>query len=428
MGQLRNSQDLYVDYSKPLKLIKTIFLSWGFITVVNPILLQELSDGIGFNDMQNTVKDYAFYATYFFFGIPGAFLVNKYGFKKTLMIGLGVAASSIFLMVSGARDANFTLILGAIIMQGAGFSILQVSANPYVILIGKPSGGASRLSSAGAYNSFGTWLAPLIGSLIAASSIPEEITANTLNALEANAALLAYKTELVVLPYVLITVIFVGMIVLVNFSDLPEINSINEIDTNVDNDTNTNVLQYKHVVLGFFAIFFYVGAEVAVASNLVEFLKGHIEDASLSKSVNYIVPYYWGGAMVGRFVGAQMLKNMKPSKGLLMSSIFAGAFLIMASLIPSQSAMFFILGVGLFNSIMWPCIFELGTHGLGRFTAWASSILIMGIVGGAAVTYAIEEIKSIQGLDIALLSIVTCYIYLIYYAVSGHKYKMKNNF
>lgn len=176
MGQNKNSRDLYVDYTKPLNLVNTIFLSWGFITVVNPFLLKELSIGVGFTPEQNTTLDYVFYATYFFFGIPGAILVNKYGFKKTLMYGLGVAASSVFLMVSGARSATFELIFAAVVIQGAGFSILQVSANPYVLLIGKPSGGASRLSAAGAYNSFGTWLAPLMGSLIATAGVPDSMT------------------------------------------------------------------------------------------------------------------------------------------------------------------------------------------------------------------------------------------------------------
>lgn len=422
MGQNKNSRDLYVDYTKPLNLVNTIFLSWGFITVVNPFLLKELSIGVGFTPEQNTTLDYVFYATYFFFGIPGAILVNKYGFKKTLMYGLGVAASSVFLMVSGARSATFELIFAAVVIQGAGFSILQVSANPYVLLIGKPSGGASRLSAAGAYNSFGTWLAPLMGSLIATAGVPDSMTIS--NALE----LQSIKTELVVLPYVLITVIYVGMIVLVNFSDLPEISSIKDIDTNIKDDKNTSAFQYKHVILGFFAIFFYVGAEVAVASNLGSFLKQHITDLSLTNSISYIIPYYWGGAMVGRFVGANLLKNVSAAKGLLMASIFASLFLIAASLIPSQSAMFFILGIGLFNSIMWPCIFELGTHGLGKHTAMASSILIMGIVGGAGVTYFTTMIEASQSLNIALLSVVGCYAYLIYYATSGHKYNKKEDF
>ena len=423
MGQLKNSQELYVDYEKPLKLVKTIFLTWGFITVVNPFLLKELSYGVGFTDEQNNMLAYVFYATYFFFGIPGAFLINKFGFKKSLMYGLGVAASSVFLMVTGARSANFDLIFAAVVIQGAGFSILQVSANPYVILLGKSSGGAGRLSSAGAYNSFGTWLAPLIGSIIASSGIPDNMTLS--NALEIQ----SFKTELVILPYVLITVIYVGLIVLVNFSDLPAIETIKDVDTNVKDDKNTSVLQYKHVVLGFFAIFFYVGAEVGVASKLYDFLDGHIEDDSLSNSINYIIPYYWGGAMVGRFVGANMLKDMNASKGLLLASLLAALFLTLAIVIPSQGAMFMILGIGLFNSIMWPCIFELGTHGMGRFTAWASSILVMGIIGGAAASFVIDHIvDSGNSINIALLVPLACYGFLIFYAAVGHKYKMKEEY
>ncbi len=423
MRHLRNSKDIYVDYKKPLTIVKIIFLCWGFITVVNPFLIRELSHGVGFTDKQNSLLDYVFYASYFVFGLAGATLINKFGFKKALMYGLGVAASSVFLMVTGARSADFNLIFIAVVIQGAGFSILQVAANPYVILIGKPEEGSSRLSAAGAYNSFGTWLAPLMGSLIAAAGVPQDLLDG-----QNLIAIQSYKTELVVLPYVLITVVFVGMIVLVNFSDIPEIDSIKEIDTNVKDDNRKYVLQYKHVVLGFFAVFFYVGAEVSIASKLYEFLKAHIEDDNLKGSISYIIPYYWGGAMVGRFVGAEILKESKTSKVLFGATLLAIIFLVMAISTPTQGAMFMILGVGLFNSVMWPTIFELGVHGLGKFTAYASSILIMGIVGGAAVPFVmntmIEEYNF--SLNAALCVPIGCYLYIAFYALKGHKYEMKD--
>lgn len=419
MGKLRNSKDIYVEYKKPLTIVKTIFLCWGFITVVNPFLIRELSDGVGFTDDQNNLLAYVFYATYFFFGISGAILINKFGFKKALMYGLGVAASSVFLMVTGARSADFNLIFIAVVIQGAGFSILQVAANPYVILIGSPEQGSSRLSGAGAYNSFGTWLAPLMGSLIAAAGVPQDLIDGQ-NIL----AIQSFKTELVVLPYVLITVVFVGMIVLVNFSDIPAIDAIKDINTNIKNDNRKYVLQYKHVILGFFAVFFYVGAEVSIASKLFDFLKSHIEDGDLENSISYIIPYYWGGAMVGRFVGAEILKETKTSKALFGASVLAIVFLSMALATPTQGAMFMILGVGLFNSIMWPTIFELGVHGLGKFTAYASSVLIMGIVGGAAVPLVVNTMIEDYGysLNVALCVPIVCYMYIAYFALKGHKY------
>lgn len=419
MRYLKNSKDIYVDYKKPLTIVKTIFLCWGFITVVNPFLLEELSHGVGFTDRQNNLLDYVFYASYFVFGFAGATLINKFGFKKALMYGLGVAASSVFLMVTGARSADFNLIFVAVVIQGAGFSILQVVANPYVILIGKPEGGASRLSTASAYNSFGTWLAPLMGSLIAAAGVPQDLLdGHNLLAIQ------AYKTELVVLPYVLITVVFVGMIVLVNFSDIPEINAIKGIRTNVKNDKRKYVLQYKHVVLGFFAIFFYVGAEVSIASHLYDFLKDHIEDSDLKGSISYIIPYYWGGAMAGRFIGAQIFKDTKTSRVLFGACLLAAIFLSMALVTPTQGAMFMILGLGLFNSVMWPAIFELGIHGLGKFTAYASSILIMGIVGGAVVPLVVDTMIDGHGysLNAALSVLIVCYAYIAFYALKGHKY------
>lgn len=422
MGQLRNSKELYVDYQKPLVIVKTIFLCWGFITVVNPFLIKELSYGVGFTEDQNQILSYVFYASYFLFGFPAGLLIKKFGFKHSLMYGLGTAAASVFFMVSGARSADFNLILAGMVVQGAGFSILQVSANPYILLIGKPDQGSSRLSSAGAFNSFGTWLAPLMGSLIATTGAPDNMTSM--------ADILAFKTELVVLPYVLITVVFVGMIVLVNFSDIPEIKNIDDVDTNVKNDNRKYVLQYKHLIMAFFAIFFYVGAEVCIAGNLYDFIAVHIEDPSLVSSINYIIPYYWGGAMVGRFVGANILKETKPAKALLIASLLAGFLLLIAIITPSQGAMFAILGIGLFNSIMWPCIFDLGTHGLGRFTPIASSILIMGIIGGAVMSYVTNyiNIDMDKGLNIALIVPIVCYLFIAYFAASGHKYDMKEEY
>ena len=191
-----------------------------------------------------------------------------------------------------------------------------------------------------------------MGSLIAAAGGAQDLMDGQ-NLL----AIQSYKTELVVLPYVLITVVFVGMIVLVNFSDIPrEVDSIKEIDTNVKDDNRKYVLHTEMWCFGFFAVFFYVGAEVSIASKLYAFLKAHIEDENLIGSISYIIPYYWGGAMVCLFVGAEILKESKTSKVLFGATLVAVIFLVMAIVTPTQGAMFMILGVGLFNSVMWPAL------------------------------------------------------------------------
>ena len=421
MSTLKPSKSIYFDYDNPMRIVKTIFLCWGFITVINGPLLQQLGAGMKLTSDEIDSFAFIFFGAYFVFGIPASLLIKKFGFKRTLVIGLLVSAASVVPIVYGARAGSYQIIILALAIQGTGFAILQVTANPYVILMGNPKHGASRLSTAGAYNSFGTWLAPLLGSLIATSGIQKTFIND--------AEKLAYQTELVILPYVLIAVVFVGLSVLVHFSDMPTMDNTSQIDHNVDAENPTKRIGI-HLFLSFLAIFFYVGAEVAIAGKLNIFIETHLATGDeLQHSLKYIIPYYWGGAMVGRFVGASALKNTPPHRALGFCSLIAIVLIIASVVTPSREAMFPILAIGLFNGIMWPVIFELGIRGMGRFTPLASAILIMGILGGAVIPSVVNHIavNTSFGLNGALTSIIICYAFLVYYAFSGHKYKEKDS-
>ena len=450
MKELKPSSTLFVDNNKSLKIINTIFLCWGFITAVNSFLLGEFTHAVEihegssiwnflaalenfsggilkFTKTPNLIFGFVFFSAYFFCGIPAGYLVDKKGLKQSIIIGLIVAASAVFILVPGARSQSYWLMMLGVFVQFTGFTILQVACNPYIIFVGKPSEGAARLSMAGAHNSFGSWLAPLIGTLV--------ILADTSEATKLNMTLTEYQTELIVLPYVLITVFFAGMAVLIHFSDLPLMDHHRNVATNLINDAKTSIFQYRHVILGFFAIITYVCAEVMVAGLiLTPYLSQHITSPELIKSITFVASYFAGCMMVGRFVGASILRNTKPKKALVACGLFACGLSIASALIPTQEAMFFILAIGLFNGIMWPAIFDITIRGMGKMMPYASALLIVGIVGAPIGIFLFEwihipfnesinnKVEHIRSLNYALVPVIICYAYIVYYAISGHKY------
>jgi FHS family L-fucose permease-like MFS transporter len=417
---MKSSKSLYIrDYKKPIALIQLMFLTWGFITVINGFLLNELKPELGL-EADDALFGYLFFGTYFVMAFPAGYLIKKIGYKKGFFVGLIISAISVLMIIPGAKESNLVLVVTSVIVMGSGFTVLQVAGSPYVLLLGESKDGPSRLSITGAYNSFGTWIAPLIAILITSAESDTALTYSVDQVAQ-------MKAELVVLPYVLLATIFVGLAVLLHFSDLPLINNSSDVDTNIDKDDRKFILQYRHVVLGAIAIFCYVGAEVGVFMFIDEkFIVKELGIGSLEGFVKWIIPFYWGGAMVGRFMGGNILKEQSPTKVLLFASFAAGILCMLAAISDGYGALFAILSIGLFNSIMWPVIFNLGIHGMGKHTEMASSLLIMGIIGGAVVPLVIKEVGEQCGaMHYALFVPLICYVFIAFYAVLGHKYKMK---
>ena len=441
MNSQQPANSIYVSYDKSLKVINTIFLCWGFITIVNASLLatfskavqpsgvvldfflglENLSGGLlKFSTHHSLIFGFIFYCTYFICGLPAAYLIKRTGVKKSMEIGLIIGASAVFILVPGARSQSFTLLMTGIFIQATGITILQTTCNPYVIFVGRSKEGASRLAFAGAHNSFGAWVAPFIGTLISVA-VPEGMIGS-----EA----VIYQTELIVLPYVLITVLFAGMAVLIHFSDLPEMNFFQNL---TEKEKSVSILKHKHVVLGFFAIMTYVCAEVLIAGKLIEpFLANQITAKELAQSIGLVATYFAGCMMVGRFIGSSILKTASTEKVLAICGLFALICTVLSMIIPTQEAMFFILAIGLFNGPMWPAIFDLGVRNTGKKMPYASGILVMGIIGAAIAIYLFQaiyvpieiDLKSHQSsLKTALIPVIICYTYIIYYAVSGYKSK-----
>ncbi|MDB4835032.1 glucose/galactose MFS transporter [Cyclobacteriaceae bacterium] len=395
----------FTSYKKPLTLINLMFLAWGFMTVVNSYLLDTLKPELGLS-LEYQLFNNIFFGTFFLMALPAAYLIRAIGYKKAFLSGLALASASVLFMVPGAHQINLTLVCIAIFVMASGFTLLQVAANPYILITGEPRKGSARLSLAGAFNSFGAWLAPFIGMII-----------TTLEATNTQSS-----ASLVIKPYILLSTIFIGIAVLLYYSDLPNLKSSNEINTNIKNDQRKFIVQYPHVILGAIAIFCYVGSEMVIFKTLNDsYIVDELGLDTLEKVVLWIVPFYWGGMMFGRFVGNLVLKFYTPAKVLVVCSVFAILLSLSGMYNTSFGALFSVLGLGIFHSVMWPIIFKLGTHGLGKFIEFGSALLIMGIVGGAFIPEFSLSFFPEFGRTSLMIPII-CYAFILIYGIFGHRY------
>ena len=307
--------------------------------------------------------------------------MNTIGYQTTMVVGLLTMAVGAFLFIPAASVVSYPLFLGALLVLAAGITGLQVSANPYVDLLGKPETASSRLDLTQAFNSLGTTIAPKVGGLLILSAAP--LAADELRNLSPN-TLHLYRLQQaasVKMPYTVIGIALLLLAVLIGFSKLPKIEMAAMVRGQKANDS---IWWHRNLILGAIGIFAYVGAEVSIGSFLVNYF-GLPEIANLSaKTAAGYVSFYWGGAMIGRFIGAPLLQRFKPGYLLAICAIMAGALVTSSMLLTGHIAMWAILAVGFFNSIMFPTIFSLGEAGLGSLSGTGSGLLNMAIVGGAS--------------------------------------------
>ena len=407
-----------VSYAGPLAVVTTLFFMWGFLTCLNDILIPHLKSIFDLSYAKAMLIQFAFFSAYFLFSIPWSRVVNRIGFQKTMVMGLLTMAVGAFLFLPAASVASYPLFLTALTILAAGITGLQVAANPYVVVLGKQETASSRLNLTQAFNSLGTTIAPKIGGLLILAGAPlavEELRQFTPQALH------AYRIQeaaTVKLPYMVIGFALILLAGLIGTFKLPKIEAAAyQRGANL----NDSIWRHPNLVLGALGIFAYVGAEVSIGSFLVNYF-GQADIANLpAKVAAGYVSFYWGGAMVGRFLGASLLRRVKPGS-LLGCCAIASATLVGISMAASgQAAMWTILAVGLFNSIMFPTIFSLGVAELGPLTGNASGLLNMAIVGGAILPVLQGVIADHVGIHHAFVLPVLCYLYILFYGVSGSK-------
>ncbi|AZQ10111.1 sugar MFS transporter [Shewanella khirikhana] len=385
--------------------LTTLFFMWGFITCLNDILIPHLKAVFNLNYAQAMLIQFCFFGAYFLVSVPAGALVKRVGYQKGIVVGLLTAALGCGLFYPAAVSATYGVFLGALFVLASGITVLQVAANPYVTALGPVGTASSRLTLTQAFNSLGTTIAPAFGSVLILS-------------VAAGASAQA-EAEAVKLPYLLLCGMLVVLALVFALLKLPHIQGQEDETLEGDATKPVSALSHRHLLLGAIGIFVYVGGEVAIGSLLVNFLgQPHVAAMEEAQAAHYIA-FYWGGAMVGRFIGAAVMQKVPAGKVLGFNAFMAALLVVVAVMSEGAVAMWAILAVGLFNSIMFPTIFSLALKNLGPATAQGSGILCLAIVGGAIVPLAQGLIADAAGLSVSFLLPVLCYAYILFYGLKG---------
>lgn len=425
-------------YRSSFILLTILFFLWGFITVLVDSLIPRLRELFTLTYFQAGLVQFAFFGAYFLLSIPASYILSKIGYKKGIILGLLTMATGCLLFYPAASYRVFGIFMLAYFILAGGMTILQVAANPFVAVLGSEDGASSRLNLSQAFNSLGTAIAPAVGALfILSDTIKTEDEIAALTGI-AKDAYLASEASAVQIPFLGLA-LFIGLIaVIFLFAKLPKM--ISETQTG----TYTEALKSKNLMLGVLGIFFYVGAEVAIGSylvnyfldmNLVEVIKENTLMKSIAEGilnsgliendnkaiVGVFVTFYWSGAMIGRFVGSYLTRIMKPGKVLGIFATIAIILIVISINTTGLVSMWSILAVGLFNSIMFPTIFTLSIDGLGELKPKASGLLCTAIVGGALIPPFYGYLTDQIGFKTALLFIIVCYSYILWFGYKNSK-------
>lgn len=392
-------------YIFPLFALTSLFFMWGFITCLNDILIPYLKGAFDLSYTQAMLVQFCFFGAYFIVSVPAGLLVSKIGYRKGIVTGLVIASAGCLLFLPAASLHIYAVFLFALFVLASGITILQVAANPYVTALGKPETASSRLTMTQAFNAFGTTVAPFFGAyLLFGASHGPEVEATTAG------------SDLVQLPYMILAGALLLLAATFSFLKLPDLGRREENSTHV-----ADAWKHRHLRFGVVGIFLYVGAEVAIGSFLVSFLSqasiAGLNEAQASK----VIAFYWGGAMVGRFIGALVMQKISAGKVLAFNAFMVVLLVSFAIVFDGKFAMWSLLSVGLFNSIMFPTIFSLALNGLGQSTAQASGYLCLAIVGGALVPLLQGFFADQFGLQISFVVPMLCYFFIAYYGLKGSK-------
>ena len=406
-SQLRADAPSGKNYNFALASLTMLFFMWGFITCLNDILIPHLKSVFQLNYFQSMLIQFCFFGAYFIVSLPAGALVKRISYKWGIVTGLVVAAVGCALFIPAASYQVYALFLGALFVLASGVTILQVAANPYVTILGAPETAASRLTLTQAFNSLGTTIAPLFGAFLILSAA----TSDAASSAEADA---------VKFPYLLLALAFAVLAIVFAILKLPQ---VQEEETSVITKEDGSAWQYRHLVLGSIGLFVYVGAEVGVGSFLVNFLSDpNVAGLAETEAAHYVA-YFWGGAMIGRFIGSVAMRYVDDGKALAFNAAIAIVLLLITVATTGHVAMWSVLAIGLFNSIMFPTIFSLALHGLGKHTSQGSGILCLAIVGGAIIPLIQGALADTVGIHLAFLMPIICYIYIAYYGLIGSKPK-----
>jgi FHS family L-fucose permease-like MFS transporter len=385
-------------YLLPMALMVTLYFSIGFITALNDILVAHFKTLFALSNVLAMLVQFCFFGAYFVMSLPSGAIIRRIGYKPGIIAALCTMGLGLLLFLPASIAISYPLFLFALFVVGSGLALLQVAINPYVGALGSPDTAASRRNLCGFLNSSATTLAPRLGAIFI---------------FVAAGATAAEKARSVRAPYLIVAAFTFAIAIVTLFVPLPEIIPTHDL---TDSPTEGSAWDFRHLRLGALAIFFYVGAEVAIGSILINFLGQPSMGSIAPAAAAGYVSLYWGGAMVGRLIGSVALLRIRAERAL------AAAILVTVTLLGHGTvAMWAIVSCGLFNSVMWPCIFPLGVKDLGKLTSQGSGILVMMVVGGAIIPEVQGFLADRFGYQPSFLIVLLCYAYLVYYGLTGFK-------
>jgi glucose/galactose transporter len=407
------------NYLLSISVIGLLFFIFGFVTWLNGILIPYLKIACELTNFQALFVAFAFYISYTIMALPSSWVLKKTGFKNGMMTGLFVMALGTLLFVPAAQTRIYSIFLLGLFVQGTGLAILQTASNPYITILGPHESAAKRISIMGICNKVAGALAPLILAYFILNDGDAFVA--KLEGLEHIARTLALDelASRVILPYVIMTIVLVILGLMIRLSPLPEIESEQEEKAYDSIVTKSNIFQFPNLVLGVLALFLYVGAEVIAGDTIIRY--GISLDIPIS-TAKLFTSFTLASMVLGYIIGILLIpKYLSQQKALEISAILGIIFSIAAIYSPPIISVTFIALLGLANALVWPAIWPLAIHGLGKFLKTGSAMLIMAIAGGAILPLLWGKLSDIYSTQLAYWILVPCYLIIFFYANKWYK-------
>jgi len=434
---VKNNKQKKTDWSTliSISIIGLMFFIFGFVSWVNAILIPYFKIACELTHLQSYMVAFAFYIAYFFMSVPSSFLLERVGFKKGMMFGFFAMASGAFLFIPAALTREYTVFLVGLFLIGTGLALLQTAANPYITIVGPIDRAAQRISIMGICNKIAGIIAPLIFAALVLRATDTELFKSLesgLLSLEQKAALLDELIRRVILPYSILGTLLVLVGLLVRFSPLPEINTeqSNKAELKEGEEEKTSIFQFPYLILGALAIFFHVGSQIIAIDTII----GYAKTMGLNLLEAKTFPsYVLGATMCGYFIGVISIPRFISQRNALITCTILGVILSSCVLIfrgpvtilghHTDISIWFLVALGLPNSLIFANIWPLAIKGLGKFTKLGSSIMIMGLCGNAITPLIYGHMADLYSIRTAYIILIPCYLYLIFFATYGHRIK-----
>jgi FHS family L-fucose permease-like MFS transporter len=407
-------------YLWPFVLITTLFFLWAFGVNLNDILIPRFRIAFALTDFQSSFIQVAFFGGYFLAAFPAGTLMERIGYKRGILVGLALCAGGALLFLPASSTGLYSFFLFALFVMACGQSFLEVASNPYVTVLGPPASAERRLNFAQSFNAVGATLSPLVGRFLILTGV--EYTPTQLAVMTA-AQVQSYRAEqagTVKFPYLMIAGIFVLVGAAIFFTRMPDVVEGEEVSKRAAGERSDSIFAHPHLVKGVIAQFFYVGAQVGVASFVIRFAQHTVPGMTASVAAYYLLGHQVG-FMAGRFIGSALMKIISPAR--LLTSFAIGCVVcgIVALLANGLVPVWALVLLGFFHSIMFPTIFALGIKNIGPLTKRGSSLMVMAIIGGAVFPAIMGRISDAKNIQTAFIVPLVCYLYVLYFAARGYK-------